>query len=131
MYSPEQRAFLQKPWVARMSVIDRDGYPHTVPVCYVMDGDDLIITTERGTRKVAYVRENSRGAITIGGGFDDGVGYMLKGEFHVEEDPGLCWLKHTSHHYLEAEEAERSFDEFARKDMVVLRFVPARIIKVY
>lgn len=131
MYTSEQREFLAKPWVARMSVIDTEGYPHTIPVCYVLDGDDLIITTGRSTRKIAYIGENPKGAVTVGGDFDDGAGYLLKGEFRIEEDPGLHWLRRTSQHYLEGEEAERSYDEFARKDMILLRFVPWRIIKVY
>ena len=114
-----------------MSVIDCAGYPHTVPVCFVMDGDDLIITTVRDTRKVDFIRANPKGAITVGGDFADGAGYTLKGEFRIEEDPGLQWLKRTSYHYAEGEDAERSFARFAQKDMIVLRFLPAQIIKVF
>lgn len=34
--------FLQRRLVARMSVIDADGFPRTVPVSFVMDGDDAL-----------------------------------------------------------------------------------------
>ena len=35
------RAFLQKQLIARMSTIGADGYPHTVPVWFMLDGDDI------------------------------------------------------------------------------------------
>lgn len=130
MYSEEVREFLQRPLVARMSVIDADGYPHTVPVSFVLDDDDLIITTVRDTRKVAYIRANPKGAITIGGDHGDGAGYLLKGEYSIEEDPGLGWLKQTAYHYHDSQQAEKSLGVFSKKDMIVLRLRVRQVIKV-
>lgn len=131
MYTKEESEFLQRPLVARMSVIDADGYPHTVPVCFVLDGDDIIITSVRSTRKVDYIRANPKGAITIGGDFVDGAGYLLKGEYCIEEDVGLGWLRRTSYHYADGEEAEQSFTKYAQMDMIILRLRVQRVIKVF
>ncbi|MBN1963284.1 MAG: pyridoxamine 5'-phosphate oxidase family protein [Anaerolineae bacterium] len=133
MYTDELRAFLHRPLVARMSVIDFDGFPHTVPVSWIMDGDDAIITTVRSTRKVAYIRANPKGSLTIGGDFADEAGYLLKGTYHIEEDPGLEWLRRTSAHYHPGapDEAERAFAAFAEKDMIILRFKVQKVIQVY
>jgi general stress protein 26 len=109
---------------------DFDGYPHTVPVSFIMDGDDVIITTVRNTRKVHYIRRNPKGAVTIGGESSEGAGYLLKGEFSLEEDPGLEWLRKTTNHYGGGERAERVFAEFAQKDMIIMRFRAHKVIKV-
>ncbi|MBN1963587.1 MAG: pyridoxamine 5'-phosphate oxidase family protein [Anaerolineae bacterium] len=124
---------MQRPLVARLSVIDLDGFPHTVPVSFVLDGDDVIVTTERRTRKVAYIRANPQGALTVGGDYADGAGYLLKGTYHVEEDPGLGWLRHTAAHYHPDDPvgAERSVAAFAERDMIILRLKVLKVIQVY
>ena len=35
------REFLQKPLIARLATIDGNGYPHTVPLWFDVDGDDI------------------------------------------------------------------------------------------
>ncbi|MFC1959995.1 pyridoxamine 5'-phosphate oxidase family protein [Chloroflexota bacterium] len=133
MYTAEVRAFLHLTLVARMSVIDFDGFPHTVPVSWIMDGEDAIITTVRSTRKVAYIRANPKGSLTVGGDYTDRAGYLLKGTYHIEEDPGLVWLRRTAAHYHpdDPEGAERIFAEFVDKDMIILRFKVLRVLTVY
>jgi hypothetical protein len=130
MYTEEVREFLQRTLLARMSVIDFDGYPHTVPVSFILDGDDVIITSIRDTRKVDYIGANPKGAFTVGGNFADGAGYLLKGEYCIEEDPGFGWLKRTAYHYGDGERAERNIAEFSQKDMIILRLRVQRVIKV-
>ena len=98
MQTETVRKFLKKPPVARMSVIDFDGYPHTVPVVFLLDGDDLVITTVRQTRKVDYIKANPKGSLVVGGDFDDEAGYLLKGEYSLEEDPGHEWIIRTIHY---------------------------------
>ncbi len=134
MYSEQVREFLQRPLLARMSVIDEEGYPHTVPVNHIMDGDDLIITTVRSTRKVAYIQANPKGSIVIGGDYDEGdeAGYLLKGMYSIEEDPGFNWLKRMFYHHCEGDQdcIDRHLAEFMPKDMIVLRFRVERVIKL-
>jgi nitroimidazol reductase NimA-like FMN-containing flavoprotein (pyridoxamine 5'-phosphate oxidase superfamily) len=78
MISDSIREFLQKPLIARMSTIDPTGYPHTVPVRFALGGDDIVIISVRGTRKVDHILANPKGAVTIGGDPDDGAGYLIK-----------------------------------------------------
>ncbi|MCZ7611766.1 MAG: pyridoxamine 5'-phosphate oxidase family protein [Ignavibacterium sp.] len=54
-YDDAARTLLDKPLIARLSVVDPDGYPHTVPVWFMRDGDDLVFISVRSTRKVSYV----------------------------------------------------------------------------
>lgn len=130
MLNDEVRAFLQQPLVARMSTIDAEGYPHTVPVWFKLDGDDLMIIAERGTRKVGHIARNPKGAIAIGGDSGDGGGYLLKGTFAVEEDAGLRWMKSLCYHYEDEAQAEKDIEDWSDLDMIVVRMTVQRVIKV-
>jgi predicted pyridoxine 5'-phosphate oxidase superfamily flavin-nucleotide-binding protein len=87
------REFLQKPLVARMSTLDPDGYPSTVPVWFMLDGDDTVVISVSSTRKVGHIKANPKGAIAIGGDPADGGGYLIKGEFSIEADPEDVWVR--------------------------------------
>jgi predicted pyridoxine 5'-phosphate oxidase superfamily flavin-nucleotide-binding protein len=124
------RAFLEKPLIARIAVIDTDGYPHVIPIWFARDGDDVIFFSSRAARKIKYVRANPKGALTIGGNLYGSEGYLLKGEFSVEVDPGHTWLKEITYRYEPREVADRHVVEWATDDIIVLRFRPHKVIKI-
>lgn len=123
-------AFLEKPLLARMSTIDPDGFPHTVPVWFALDGDEIAIIAVRGTRKVSHIQANPKGALTVGGDSGDGGGYLLKGEFRIEEDPHDEWVRRLCCRYEPPEQAEQDIAAWADLDIVVLRFTPTVVLKV-
>jgi general stress protein 26 len=114
-----------------MSTIDAEGYPHTVPVWFMLDGDEIVIISDRGTRKVRHIQANPKGAVAIGGDRGDGQGYLLKGEFSIEEDPDDAWVRRITHHYEDREEAEKDIAAWADLDIILLRLKPRAVIKVY
>jgi predicted pyridoxine 5'-phosphate oxidase superfamily flavin-nucleotide-binding protein len=124
------REFLQKPLVARMSTVDPDGYPHTVPVWFILDGDDLVVISVSSTRKVGYIRANPKGAIAIGGDPADGGGYLIKGEFSIETDLEDAWVRKLTYHYETPEQAEKDIADWADLDILVLRLKPKMVLKV-
>ena len=130
MLDDKARTFLQKPLLARMSTLDPEGYPHTVPVWFLLDGDELAIIAVRDTRKVGHIRANPRGAISIGGDEDDGGGYLLKGEFSLHEDPDDAWVRRLCYQYETPEKAEHDIADWADLDIIVLRFKPHRVIAI-
>jgi len=69
----------------------------------------------------------------IGGDFTDAAGYLFKGNYSIEEDPGFKWLKRTINHYCqgEPERVERNMAYYTHKEMIVLRLHVQRVIKVY
>lgn len=113
-----------------MSTIDPAGYPHTVPVWFMLDGDDIVIISDRGTRKVGYMQANPKGAVTIGGDPADGNGYLVKGTFTIEPDPGGAWVRKFVYHYESPEQAEKDLAAWADLDLVVLRLRPEVVLKV-
>src|SRR5690606_38309131 len=110
--------------------IDQQGYPHTVPVWFKLDGDDVMIIAERITRKIGHIARNPKGAICIGGDSGDGCGYLLKGVFSVEEDPGLQWMKTLCYHYEDREQAEKYREPRSASYMLVIRMKLVRAFKV-
>jgi len=130
VFTDEVRAFLEKPLLARMSTIDAAGYPHTVPVWFKLDGDEVVIIATRDTRKVAHIARNPKGALSIGGDTGDGGGYLLKGDFSVEEDPGFAWMAALTYHYEDDDQAAKDVAAWRELDMIVIRLAVRKVIKV-
>ena len=136
MLAPDLLAVLNKPLIARLSVVDPDGFPHTVPLWFDVDGDDIVMISDRNTRKVDYLALNPKSSICIGGdqGPDDVMtrGYLLKGICSTEEDPGYRWLERITRRYQAGDEAERSIEQWRTQlDIMVIRLRVRRVIKVY
>lgn len=130
MFDDTARNLLRRPLLARMSTIDMDGYPHTVPVWFMLDNNDIVIISTRDTCKVGYIAANPKGALVVGGDSGDGGGYLIKGEFSVEEDPDRYWMKKLTYHYEDREQAEKDIAAWMDLDMIVIRMKPKRVSKV-
>ncbi len=130
MFSPELEEFLKKPHIARMSTIDPDGYPHSVPVWYTTDNDEFVIAVPRSTKKLGHIQANPKSCITIGGAPDDGGGWLFKGKFTISEEDAWVWLEKMTYHYESAEQAAKDLADWADVDMALIRMKPEKIIKV-
>jgi general stress protein 26 len=124
------RTFLQKPLIARMTTIDPDGYPHTVPVWFMLDNCDIVIIAVRDTKKVGHIQQNPKGAISVGGQEGDGGGYLIKGDFVLEEDPGDLWMNKLIYHYESGEKAAADSADWTPLDIIVIRLKTKKVLKV-
>lgn len=136
MLKADVRSFLESPHVARLSVVDSNGYPHTVPLWYAVDGDDIVMISDRNTRKIEFVDANPKASICIGGGEGAGsevaAGYLLKGDCRAEEDTNRKWLRLITHRYRSPKEAEKDIAQWSTElDIMVLRLAVSKVIKVY
>ncbi len=124
------RIFLEKPLIARISVIDTDGYPHVIPIWFARDGDDVMFFSDRAARKINYIQANPKGALTIGGDPYGSEGYLLKGEFSIEADTEHRWLREITYRYEPREIADKDLAEWVNDDIILLRFKPRKEIKI-
>jgi hypothetical protein len=136
MLKPEVRMLLDSPLVARLSVIDANGYPHTVPLWYAVDGDDIVMISDRNTRKVDFLGSNPKASVCIGGGEagngEAGPGYLFKGDCTTEEDEGYQWLRRITLRYRSREQAEKDIEQWRTQlDIMVIRLAVTKVIKVY
>lgn len=120
------REILKQPLVARVTTINPDGYPHTVPIWFILDGDDIVMATGGTTRKVRNILANPKGAVTVGGDpkDDDGKayhpGYLFQGDFTVEADPENAWIRRIAHHYRDDDQIEHDIAEWGPHDAIRL-----------
>jgi len=128
--SQEVRSFLQKPRIARLATIGSDGYPHVVPIYFMLEGNDILFGSDRDNRKIWNALSNPRGAVVIGGERTDEAGYMIQGDLTVEEHEH-SFTRRMLYRYEPEEEAEEHLADFSNSDLVVIRLKPRSCIKVW
>ena len=132
MLSRAVRKFLKAPRIARLATIAADGYPHIVPIYFMLDGDGILFGSDRGDRKVRNALANPKGAVIIGGEpTTDEAGYMIRGDLSVEEDEDRVIVHKLLHHYETPAEAEALAVQWAESDLVVIRLTPKVVIRVW
>jgi nitroimidazol reductase NimA-like FMN-containing flavoprotein (pyridoxamine 5'-phosphate oxidase superfamily) len=82
-----------RPGWAVLSTIDKDGFPHSVPLGYFRLGRDVVMGVRDGTRKVANVENNPNVSIMLedGSSMADIRGVMIQGRARIvrESDEAL------------------------------------------
>ena len=121
---------MEQPLIARISVIDTQGYPHTVPIWFARDGEDVVFFSSRDAKKVGFALANPNGAVSLGGNPYGSEGYLMKGKFSIEEDRDHRWLNEITHRYEPKDLADQHVREWSSSDLVVMRFKPQKISKV-
>jgi len=129
LYDDQMRELLKQPVIVRITTINKEGYPHTVPIWFMLDGDDLIVFTERTTAKAKQVMANPKGSIAIGG---DPIGspcLLIEGDYEIEDDPDHAITSRITYHY-DPEHAKQWLESWKNDDFIILRLKPKRVIKV-
>ena len=87
----EVEAYLDsRPGWAILTTIEKDGFPHSVPLGYFRLGPDIILGVRDGTRKVANIESNPNVSILLedGSTMADIRGVMLQGRARIVREPG-------------------------------------------
>lgn len=124
------RTFLETPRIAYISTIDLQGYPHTVPVWFAVDGDDLIFSATKSRARVKHILVNPKGAATIGGNLGETEGYLVKGEFTAEEDTSGVLIHQIVRRYISGEALKQFVTRIEQEKRFIFRLTPAKVIKV-
>jgi PPOX class probable F420-dependent enzyme len=130
MFNDQLRDLLTQPVIARFSTVRPDGYPHTVPVWFFLEGDDLLVFALSETRKVKNALANPKGCLSIGGDPPSSPGYLIDGDLTVEDDPDHVVAARITRHYEPPEEAEADLAAWRDETFSVLRLKPKRVVKV-
>jgi PPOX class probable F420-dependent enzyme len=114
--------------------IGRDGYPHAVPMWFLVEPDGSVLMTTYGrSQKVVNVRRNPKVALLVESGtrYDELKGVLLRGEAEIVENEALCvevlTKIHLKHSGGLASGVEEVMKAQARK-RVVIKITPARIV---
>ncbi|MFE3763039.1 PPOX class F420-dependent oxidoreductase [Streptomyces sp. NPDC059104] len=122
------RQLLDSPHPAVLSTIDPDGSPQSSVVWVTRDGDDVLISTERGRRKERNAARDGRVGLTV---FDLANPYLyaeIRGTVTVTEDTGREIAVRIAEEYLgpgAGKEYGNTGDGAVR---VVLRLTPSKVL---
>jgi len=129
----ERRRYVAEARTIILVTIGRDGYPHAVPMWFVVDdGGSVLMTTYGRSQKVLNVRRNPRVALLVESGerYDQLKGVLFRGTAAVIDDQDVCVRTlmqiQTKHMGALAAGVEDVMRAQARK-RVVLKVTPERI----
>ena len=130
MFDDVARRFFEKKFIARLSTIGSDGYPHSVPIWYMIDGDDLVFISDRTARKTRNALANPKGAAVVGGDSDDEAGYMIRGDLLVEDDVDQAITWRIIDRYEDKTSGNKLKEAWKDDDIVVLRLKAKSVLLV-
>ncbi|MFJ5711098.1 MULTISPECIES: PPOX class F420-dependent oxidoreductase [unclassified Streptomyces] len=122
------RALLDDVNHAVLATIQPDGSPQTSVVWVGRDGDDVLISSQDGRRKVGNIRADARVSLTLLDRRDPDRYAEIRGTATVTEDEGRALAVALAEKY-EGEGAGREYLELPpEKVRVVLRITPAKVL---
>lgn len=130
----ERNRYLAEAMTIILVTMGRDGYPHAVPMWFLVDDDGAILmTTYRRSQKIVNVRRNSKVALLVESGtqYDRLKGVLLRGDGQVLDDEALCVRVLTAIHAKHSDGLAGGVEETMRaqaRKRVVLKIVPARVV---
>jgi PPOX class probable F420-dependent enzyme len=89
MEENEWKAFITEGTrTGKLATVRADGAPHVAPVWFLLDGDDLVFTTENVTAKAHDLTRDGRAAICVDDEVPPYSHAVLWGHTDISEDPG-------------------------------------------
>jgi len=82
--TPRQLSFLRGHDLCRLATASKDGRPHVVPVIYALDGEDVVVAVDYGTKKLGNLRQNRKVALVVDE-FKPNKGLMIEGDCEILE----------------------------------------------
>jgi PPOX class probable F420-dependent enzyme len=83
-----RRAFLTSGTrTAILATTRADGRPHAVPVCFVLDGDDVLFLTNMGTAKGQALERDPRATLVVDDETPPFAFVMIEGTAHLSQSP--------------------------------------------
>jgi uncharacterized protein len=76
--------FLKSHELCRMATASKDGHPHVVPVIYALDGEDIVVAVDYGTKKLKNLRENPNVALVVDD-YSPNRGILMEGKSEILE----------------------------------------------
>jgi PPOX class probable F420-dependent enzyme len=96
----------------KLSTVRADGSPHIAPMWFLLDGDELVFTTENTTVKSRNLMRDPRAAMCVDYERPLYSFVVLQGRVKISENPGqlLTWATSIAARYM-GEDRAREFGE--------------------
>jgi PPOX class probable F420-dependent enzyme len=130
--TPEQvRSFISHGTrTAKVATVMRDGQPHVMPVWFVLDGEEIVFTTEANTIKARNLQRDPRIALLVEDDEPPFAFVHVRGRvtIHQDLDELRRFATAIGSRYMGKDRAE----EFGRRNAVpgelLVRVIPERVI---
>jgi PPOX class probable F420-dependent enzyme len=130
--TPERRrAFLlEGTRTAKVATVAGDGRPHVTPIWFVLDGEDVIFTTERTSVKGRALRRDPRVGLCVDDERPPFAFVMIDGVASISEELSelRCWATRIGGRYMGADRAETFGARNGVPGELLVRVTPTRII---
>jgi len=92
----------------KLAVTRLDGRPHVTPIWFLLDGDDIVLTTHQDGIKGKALRRDPRAALSVDDQQPPYSFVVIEGHVTISEDPGEVrrWSAALGARYMGAERAE-------------------------
>lgn len=133
MSAEEIREFLSDGTrTAHLATVRSNGKPHVAPVWFVLDGDDLVLTTGARTVKGRNLRRDPNVCLSVDQPSPAYSFVQIAGEASLSEDHGelLRWATMIGGRYMGEEQAAGFGARNAVPGELLVRVTPAKIIAV-
>lgn len=128
MLSEDQRSFLEKNRLCVVGLNRKAGPPHLSPVYYVLDGDDIIISTTASRFKAKAVRRNPQVSLCVLGEQPPFPYLLIYATASIEDDGAVETMRRVGEKMTGnpiPESARPALEERAKKEgRVVVRVRP-------
>lgn len=122
------RKLLDAPHPAVLATLNPDGSPQSSVVWVTRDGDEILISTERGRRKERNIARDARIGLTV---FDLANPFLyaeIRGTATVTEDTGRAVAVRIAEEYQGPGAGEEYANAPAENVRVVVRLTPAKVL---
>ena len=92
----------------KLATVKANGYPHVVPIWFLLDGDDLVFNTWHLSLKAKNIARNGRVAISVDREEPPYDFIMIEGEATLSDDAVAVkkWATQIGGRYMGADQAE-------------------------
>lgn len=80
----KQLSFVAGHELCRLATASKDARPHVVPVIYAMDGEDVVVAIDYGTKKLVNVKQNRKVALVVDD-YHPNHAVMIEGDCEILE----------------------------------------------
>ncbi|WP_411108385.1 PPOX class F420-dependent oxidoreductase [Streptomyces sp. c-19] len=122
------RALLDDINPAVLATIQPDGSPQTSVVWVGRDGDDVLISSQEGRRKIKNIRADARVSLTVHDRDDPDVYAEIRGTATVAEDAGRVLAVALAESYEGEGAGQEYLDLPPEKVRVAVRITPTKIV---
>lgn len=114
----------------KLAVTRSDGRPHVTPTWFLVDGDDVVLTTSSSGVRGRALRRDPNAALCVDDQKPPYSYVMIEGRATLSDDPGelLRWATAIGGRYMGAENAERFGARNAVPGELLVRLRASRVI---